>query len=571
MNLIVKYIRPYLKRMGVGVFVKFAGSVMDLLLPWILAYVIDNVVPVKDLRAVVLWGGLMLVCSILAIVGNITANRMAASVARDVTRTLRYDLFHKITSLSNRQVDEITIPTLISRMTSDTYNFHNLVSRMQRVGIRAPILVLGGILVTMTLDPVLSGVLCCMLPLMGAVVWFVSKKSVPLFRDFQRKQDKMLRVVRENASGVRVIKALSRQASEQRRFTQVNTEVMRQANRANMIMSSTSPIMNFLLNLGLVLVVLVGASRVNSGLTDVGKIVAFLSYFTIILNAMLSITRIITTYSVALASAGRIQEVMDLPREPELKDLPSQDDGEYHVVFDHVSFSYNGRGDDLCDLSLKLRRGESLGIIGPTGAGKSTVIQLLMRFYDVGSGSIRIGGQDIRTMEPRELREQFGVVFQNDVLFQNTIGENIRLGRDASPEDLRRAAAYAQAADFVEAAGGLNAHVAAKGANLSGGQKQRLLIARALAANPEILILDDSFSALDYRTDAALRGELAAHFAHTTTFVVAQRVNSIVHCDHILFLEDGKLKGYGTHEELLDSCPDYRELCCIQMGVEVAV
>ncbi len=568
MKLILRYIRPYFRRMGVGMFVKFTGTVMDLLLPWILAYVIDEVTPHKDQRALILWGVLMLICSVLAISFNILANRMASSVARDATETLRHDLFRRIVYLSNRQVDGFTVPSLISRMTTDTYNVHRMIGMMQRIGIRAPILVLGGVAVTMTLDPVLSGVLCAMLPLMAAVVYFLSKRSVPLFSSLQRGVDKLVRVVRENASGVRVVKSLSREQAERDRFRQANEDVMRRENKANFTMAALNPAMNFILNGGLVLVLLAGALRVNAGQTDVGKIIAFLSYFTIILNAMLSITRVITMYSVALASAGRIQEVMETERELSALEVPARDDGGAHLVFDRVTFSYHGQAPDLTEISFSLRQGESLGIIGPTGSGKSTVAQLLLRFYETGSGGIRLWGRDIRGFEPEELRRRFGVVFQNDVLFRDTIGENIRLGRSLSDREVERAARCAQAMDFIRAAGGFDAPVEAGGANLSGGQRQRLLLARALAGNPEVIVLDDSSSALDYRTDAALRQALREEYADTTTLIIAQRVSSIRHCTRILVLEDGREKGLGTHEQLLESCPEYRELCRIQMGEE---
>ena len=567
------YLKPYLGRMFVSMSVKFGGSIMDLFLPWILAYVIDTVAPREDKRALAFWGVMMFLCSVLAILGNIAANRMAAAVARDTTRAIRHDLFARIVYLSNRQVDAFTIPSLISRMTTDTYNMHRIVGMMQRIGIRAPILLVGGILITLTLDPVLTGMLVCMLPFLILVVAFRSKQSIPLFRTLQSSVDKLVRVVRENTTGIRVIKALSKTDYEIRRFEGVNREVMQKENKANMTMAIVNPIINFLLNLGLVLVVLVGAYRVNGGVSDVGKIIAFLSYFTIILNATLSVSRVITQFSAAAASANRIAEVLDAP-EDLLLSPPAREEAEAnppHIVFDRVCFSYEKKEDNLTDISFALRRGETLGILGPTGSGKSTIVQLLMRFYDIDSGSIRLDGRDIREIPLEELRARFGVVFQNDVLFENSILENIRLGRPLTQEQAAQAAEYAQASSFISEAGGLQAHVAAKGANLSGGQKQRLLIARALAAGPEILILDDSSSALDYKTDAALRAQLAGHFAQTTSIIVAQRVSSILHADHILVLEDGQPLGYGSHEELLASCPVYQEISKIQMGEGVAV
>lgn len=550
-----------------GLSIKLMGTVMDLLLPYILAYLIDVIAPLHDRRQTVFWGVIMAVCALLAVALNILANRMASAVARDTTRTLRHDLFARIAWLSNRQVDGYTVPSLITRMTTDTYIIHRMVGMMQRIGVRAPILLIGGIGVTLALDPVLAAVLVAILPLMGIVVYFVSKKSVPLFGEAQKSADEMVRVVRENTTGVRVIKALSKTEDEKKRFSQVNARLMQTENRANMTMALTKPTMNFILNGGLVLVVLVGAYRVNAGLSSAGSITAFLNYFIIILNAMLSVTRVLTMYSQALASAGRIEEVLKAPMQLLPEARPARQDGD-HLRFEHVTFSYDKKEPTLEDISFSLRRGESLGIIGPTGAGKSTVAALLMRFYDVDGGGVYINGSDVRSMDKNDLRARFGVVFQNDVLFKNTIAENIRLGRALTQEQLCTAGKSAQAEDFIRGAGGMDAHVEAKGANFSGGQKQRLLVARALAGHPEFLILDDSSSALDYRTDAELRSELRREYGDTTTVIIAQRVSSIQHCDRILVLEDGKTAGFGTHEELLKSCTLYRDIARLQMGVD---
>jgi ATP-binding cassette subfamily B protein len=552
--------------MLVGFLTKFTGTIMDLCLPWILAYVIDKVIPIGQIGPVIWWGVVMLACSVIAVVTNILANRMAAAVARDTTRRIRYDLFRKVAYLTNRQVDQFTIPSLISRMTSDTYNIHQMVGMMQRIGIRAPILLIGGILVTLTLDPVLTLVLVSVLPFITLVTVLVSRKGVPMFRFSQEMLDNMVRVVRENAAGIRVIKALSKTEDEKRHFDGVNKQVIQAEKKASMTMASISPAMNLLLNVGLTLVVLVGAMRVNGGQGEVGEIVAFTSYFTIILNAMMTITRIFTMYSKASASANRIGEVLSAPEEMAAQTETQVAAGDDHIVFDHVSFSYNKKEDNLTDIQFSIKRGETLGIIGPTGAGKSTIAQLLLRFYDVDTGEIRIGGRNVKEFDPGILREKFGVVFQNDVLFEDTIAENIRLGRNIDRESLEKAAQYAQTADFIAEKEGYGSELAIKGANLSGGQKQRVLIARALAGDPEILILDDSSSALDYKTDASLRNDIRTHYSSTTTILIAQRVSTVMRCDHILVLDDGKMVGYGTHSELMESCELYREIERIQMG-----
>ena len=575
MQTILKYCKPFILRISAGLSVKFFGTIMDLLLPWILAYVIDHVVPLRQIPLICLWGGVMVVCSFLAVSTNIIANRMASAVARDVTRNMRHDLFEKISCLSCAQIDQFTIPSLVDRLTADTYNIHRMVSSMQRLGIRAPILVLGGILITLTLEPALSLVLLAVLPFAVLVIYQISRKGIPLFIKLQGAVDTMVRVVRENATGIRIIKALSKAEYEKSRFAEANGEVTSREWKANIIMGITNPVMFLLLNLGLVGVIVAGAYQVNAGRTPPGVILAFLTYFTIILNATLSITRMFVMFSRGGASGDRVAEVLAKPEDLKIMERSHLPD-EYHIVFDKVGFSYHegSSGINLLEgISFALKKGETLGILGETGCGKSTVIQLLLRFYDVSSGCIRINGDDIRGILPEEFYTKFGVCFQKDVLFADTVRENIAFGRSLSDEELRRAVRYAQAEDFVNALGtegsqkdGLDYNLSSRGTNLSGGQRQRLLIARAVASSPEILILDDSSSALDYRTDANLRRTLRENFSDTTTIIVAQRISSVMQADHILVLEQGRILGYGTHRELMETCDLYQEINQSQMG-----
>ncbi len=566
MDRIFQYLKPYLPRMSVGLAIKFVGTSMDLLLPGILSHIIDNVVPLKNVPLIFLWGGVMIFCAAMALITNIVANRMASWVAQHTTEALRHDLFSRISYLSCRQIDGYTIPSLESRLTSDTYNVHQMIGMMQRLGIRAPILLIGGILITLLLEPVLSLVLIAVLPLIALVVYGVSRKGIPLYTKLQQGVDAMVRTVRENITGIRVIKALSKTDYEKERFSAVNGQVVAREKKAGMTMALTNPLMNLFLNVGLTAVIAVGAFRVNEGLTQPGKILAFLTYFTIILNAMLSITRMFVMFSKGSASAGRIREVLDTPEDLTVVP-PDSADGPYHVLFDHVTFSYQKKEDTVRDISFCLRRGETLGIIGATGCGKSTIVSLLMRLYDADSGEIRIGGQKIESIPPDVLYPKFGVVFQNDVLFAASIADNIDFGRKLPREQIEKAAECAQATEFIRSLpDGFEHRLTAKGTNLSGGQKQRLLIARALAGNPEILVLDDSSSALDYKTDSLLRRALATEFQGTTTIVIAQRISSILHADHILVLEEGRELGYGTHEELMDTCELYREISRSQMG-----
>jgi ATP-binding cassette, subfamily B, multidrug efflux pump len=563
---VLKYLKPYSLRMALGFTIKVLGTFMDLGLPWVLAYIIDDVIPYKKVSLILWWGLAMILLSIGARSFNIVANRMAARVARNTTERLRHDLFSKILDLSGTQLDHFTIPSLESRMTTDTYNIHNMIGLMQRLGVRAPIILIGGIIITSTLEPVLTLVLVAVLPFLGLVVYAVSKKGIPLYLDLQKTVDKMVRIVRENITGVRVIKALSKSVSEKHRFARINEEVVGKEQTAGITMAVTNPIMNLLFNLGLTFVVVVGAYRVNSGASEPGKIVAFLSYFTIMLQAVMAITRIFVVFSKASASASRIAEVLETAEDLEVKTAKDRTErSEYHIAFEQVNFSYTNEP-CILDMNFGIKKGGSLGIIGSTGAGKTTLINLLMRFYDVNEGRITINGTDIRTLDKQELRRRFGVVFQNDVLFADRIYENISIGRELPVERVFESAEHAQAAAFIEELDdGLDFKLAIKGSNLSGGQKQRLLVARALAGRPEILILDDSSSALDYKTDSLLRKAIRENYMDTTTIFIAQRISSVMKLDHILVLEEGRMVGYGSHEELLEQCEVYKEIYQSQM------
>ncbi len=567
MNVIYTYIKPHLGRMSLGLFIKFIGTITDLLLPSILAHIIDRVVPTRDVPMIVLWGMCMIVCSFVCMAGNVIANRMASAVARDASRALRHDLFSRIMYLSCHGVDTYTIPSLESRLTTDTYNIHNMLGRMQRLGVRAPILLIGGIIITAIMEPVLTLVMVAVLPFITLAVYRISAKGIPLYAEMQKAVDNMVRVVRENIQGVRVIKALSKTDYERRRYEDVNETLVRYETKAGVTMAASNPLMNIFLNTGLTAVVFVGAIRVNAGVSEPGKIIAFISYFTLISNAMMSITRMFVMYSKSIASANRIGEILSTPVDMEQLETELRQ-GEPYLVFDDVAFSYNGTKNNVDHISFSVREGGTLGIIGATGSGKTTLAALLLRFYDVDAGAIRIGGRDIRAMDEGELREKFGVALQNDFIYEDTIAENIRIGRDISDEALRRAAEHAQAIEFIDAYDdGFDHMLTTKGTNVSGGQRQRLLIARALAGKPEILILDDASSALDYKTDAKLRRALRENCPETkATVLIAQRISAVMHCDSILVLEEGEIVAAGTHEELLDTCDIYREIADSQLG-----
>ena len=560
------YLRPYWGYILLTVLIKLAGAALELLIPYFMEIMIDEKVPAGAVSQIYLYGALMLVCAAGCLFSNVMANRMSAKSSGKITQAIRHDLFYKLQHLSARQMDDLTVSSAQSRLTSDTYNINQLLARLQRLGIRAPILLIGGIIMMLTMDAVLALVLVALLPIIAVVVYFVTKNSIPMYTRQQTVLDKVVRVVQENITGIRVVKALSKTDYEKQRFHGVNEELADVGMKAGMITGVTNPVSSLVLRLGLTLVVLVGAFRVNSGNMKPGVIVAFLQYFTMILNAMLGVTRIFVMWSKGEASAKRVAQV--LASEEDLLVLPetAAQAPAAHIEFDRVRFSYTGIGTNLDNLSFRLMHGQTLGILGPTGSGKTTILNLLLRLYDTDSGTVRIDGQDIRTIPYDDLRKKFGVVFQNDFITEGTIGGNIRFFRDLDEAAIQQGAQTAQAAFIAEKEGGMDAEVLVRGNNLSGGQKQRLLIARALAANPEILVLDDASSALDYATDAALRSSLREHFRHTTTVIVAQRISALRHADLILVLQDGQVIGQGNHESLMETCEEYRIIAQTQMG-----
>ncbi|MEG3006396.1 MAG: ABC transporter ATP-binding protein [Oscillospiraceae bacterium] len=567
MKLIFRYIKPYKLKMLFIFITKFLGTIMDLLLPWILAHIIDDVVPLNSVNLVLRWGIAMIICAIIGVLTNVVANRMASKVAMLSARELRYNLFEKVNLLSCKQLDDMSIPSIISRLTSDTYTIHNYIGMMQRLGTRAPILLIGGIVMTLTLEPKLAVVLIALLPFMGIVIYKVTKTGVPLFAVARKSVDNLVSSVRENITGVRIIKALSKTEYEKERFDKINKQLIEKEQKAENTMAITNPTMNWFLNIGMTAVILVGAFLVNSGTSQAGKIIAFMSYFTIILNAMMSVTRIFVRSSKAIASADRLDEILNLPQDLTVSNVVDYKDNDCHIEFDDVSFSYHKKEAHIKNISFKLKKGETLGIIGGTGSGKTTIINLLMRLYDVDKGAVRINGRNVKTIPAQELHQMFGVVFQDDVIFADTIKENIDFGRILDEKDIEISSEYSQAIEFVDTLpDGFDHKLTIKGANLSGGQKQRVLISRALAGSPEILILDDSSSALDYKTDSLLRKNLKENFGETTSVIIAQRISSIMNSEHILVLHEGEILGYGTHQELLKNCEMYREISLSQMG-----
>ena len=562
------YLRPWYGMMAVGLTIKITGSFMELFLPEILSRIIDEVVPRGNMQEIVFWGCVMGVISLLALVFNILANRNASRVARNITENIRHDLFDKALYLSCEKTDAFTIPSIESRLTSDTYHLHRMIGMMQRLGVRAPIIAVGGLIMTFVLDPFLAMVFLAVVPFMVIVLYLRATRGVRMFTEVQKANDRMVGVVRENAQGIRIIKALSKVGYEKKRFHGVNENLKDEEVRANRMMALINPAMNFLLYLGMVGVILAGAYRVNLGLSKTGRILAFMSYFQMISRSLMAVSRMFIMYSRGMASSKRIMEILNCETEKDYvpKEYPAGDPA-YALEFRDVTFSYLKVKDNLKNISFRLKKGETLGIIGATGAGKTTVLSLLLHFYNIDQGAIYLNGRDIRSFAPSELRRQFGVVMQNDFLFRDSLEENVRFGRDVSEEEMLEAEEDAQAAEFIHDLPEENSYqLSVKGANLSGGQRQRVLLSRAFAGRPEFLLLDDSSSALDYRTDAALRKALQEKYPDTTMIIVAQRVSSIKNCDEILVLDHGTINGRGRHEDLIKDNTLYQDIADSQMG-----
>lgn len=579
MKRILAYLKPHSGFMTFAFTIKTLATMAELTLPYILSYIIDYVIRPLDgqtdidttiiTRRIVLWSLLMMVCAFIAVAGNITANRMAAKVSKTVAGEIRGDLFRRTMTLSPAQTDAFTVASLESRLTTDTYNIHHFMNVVQRMGVRAPIMLVGGLIITSTLDPVLTAVMAAVLPFIFITVYGISRKGLPMFKESQKAVDGMVKVVREDATGIRVIKALSRKKYESDRFDTANRTLAEKEKKANITMAAANPAMNFFMNLGLTAVVFAGAIRVNSDLTEPGKIVAFIQYFTLISMAMLAISRLFMMYSKASASSHRVAEVLDTPADlsvASVTDFPNKKNGAF-IEFDNVSFAYGNTKNVLHNISFTLNKGESLGIIGATGSGKTTLLSLLMRLYDVTEGNVYIDGQDVRTLKQEELGALFGAAMQNDFIFAGKIKDNIDFYRGISDDDIRASAVTAQADGFINSFDeGYERMLTSKGYNLSGGQRQRTLISRAVAGKPEILVLDDSSSALDYRTDSALRKALKTDTAGSTTVVVAQRVSSVMGCDKIIVLSEGRISAMGTHDELMETSEEYRDISNSQMG-----
>lgn len=575
----MRFTLTYLKKYGVAIAVSFfflaVEAISDLLQPTIMAMMIDRGVANRDMDYVLQMGGLMLLITALGAVAATMRNLLSSYVSQNFGALLRSDLFRKIQSLSFANVDKFDRASLVTRLTNDVNQVQVFVNGMMRIFVKAPLLCIGGLIMAAQLNLQLSVVLAVVVPIVGLFIVLNMKIGFPFFGKVQAALDRVNGTMREYLSGVRVVKAFHRYAFEREKFNAANEELQAKTISATRIMSVFGPAIMLVVNLGIVAVLWIGGHGVGEGSIEVGHIIAFTNYMTQILFALMMISMVFNLFVRAKASAQRIGEVFaeenQMTWEDSLQETTAQ---KGRIDFEEVSFSYEGTGGELVlkKISFTCLPGETVGIIGSTGSGKSSLVGLIPRFYDVTSGTLRVDGVDVRQVDPKKLRETIAIVPQKTVLFTGTVLENIRWGKeDATPEEVEQAARMAEAHDFVAATeNGYEARVGQGGVNFSGGQKQRLSIARALVRKPQILILDDSTSAVDVATEGRIKESLRKYAKGLTCILIAQRITSVMDADKIVVLDKGEVVGIGTHEALLQSCGVYQEIYHSQFGREVS-
>jgi ATP-binding cassette subfamily B multidrug efflux pump len=573
-RLLAGHLGPYRGRLAVVVVLLVVQALANLYLPELNAEIINDGVVLGDTAAILRIGGVMLLVSLVQGVTAIVGVYWSAQVAMGFGRDVRSAIFRAVESFSQAEVNRFGTPSLITRNTNDVQQVQSVVLLALTVMVPAPILAIGGVFMALRQDVPLSGLLAVILPMMFVIITLVLRRALPLFVAMQQKLDRINQVMREKLAGVRVIRAFVRTRHEEARFDVANRDLTLTALRVNRLFAITMPTLMAIMNLSGVAILWFGGIRVDEGAMPIGNLVAFLQYLMQILMAVLMAVIMFVMVPRAAVSAGRIREVLDtVPsiRDPEVATPSPARTG--LVEFRDVEFRYPGAADPvLRGVSFVARPGETTAIVGSTGSGKSTLVSLLTRFYDVTGGAILVDGIDTRDLDRDDLWRRIGLVPQKAFLFGGTVADNLRYGDPSADErDLWRALEIAQAADFVRAMpDGLDTPIAQGGASVSGGQRQRLAIARALVRRPDVYVFDDSFSALDFRTDVRLRAALARELGEATVIIVAQRVGTIMHADRIVVLEDGAVAGIGTHDELLATCPTYREIVASQLSPEEA-
>ncbi len=563
-----KYLPAFKKELIIGPAAKLTEAILELIVPLLMADVIDiGINGGAGKPYIYRMGGIMILMGAFGLGCALVCQYLASKASQGVGTVIRRDLFAKICELSHSELDNFGTPSLINRITNDVNQVQNAVAMLIRLVVRAPFLVIGAAVMAMTIDLKLSVIFLVVAPLASLTIYLVMSRSVPYYKVIQKKLDRIGLVTRESLSGARVIRAFSREEAEEKRFGEANADYSDTSLRVGRLSVLLNPLTYAIMNLAIGVIIWSGGFRVNVGELTQGQLIIFVNYMTQISLALVVVANLVVIFTRAAACSVRINEVLDT--EPSITDGNGAEEvpDAPAIEFRNVSFSYHSNGDcALENISFSLKKGETLGIIGGTGSGKTTLVNLIPRFYDADSGEILINGANVRDHKLETLRTIVGVVPQKALLFSGTVAENLRWGReDASDEDLKRAAGIAQAAEFIEKMpDGYDTYIAQGGRSLSGGQKQRMTIARALTADPEILILDDSASALDLATDAALRRAIAENTGEMTVVIVSQRANSIRGADKIIVLDDGEAVGIGTHEELLESCQVYREIVMSQ-------
>ena len=574
MRKLLVYLKDYKKESALAPLFKMLEAAFELFVPLVVAAIIDKGITTGDSGYVLRMGLILISLGIVGLVCSITAQYFAAKAAVGFSTKLKHALFGHIQSLSFTEIDTLGTSTMITRMTSDTNQVQNGVNMVLRLFLRSPFIVFGAMVMAFTVDVKAALVFVVAIPLLSIVVFGIMLVSIPLFKKVQGALDEVLGITRENLTGSRVIRAFNKEDDEKVHFNENNDLLTRAQIYVGKISALMNPLTYVIINGAIVVLVWTGAVRVDNGYITQGEVVALINYMSQILVELVKLANLIININKSIACGNRIQSIFEM--QPSITDGSGQkvdkvqtdtadrsEEAEYAVEFSHVGLTYAGAGDEsLTDIDFKVKKGETIGIIGGTGSGKSSVVNLIPRFYDVTSGFIKVDGKDVKDYPLEELRGKIGTVLQKAVLFHGTIRENLKWGNpDATEEDLNRAITVAQAKEFVDnKEGRLDFEIEQGGKNLSGGQRQRLTIARAVVKKPEILILDDSASALDFATDAALRKAIREMEGETTVFIVSQRAASIQHADRIVVLDDGKIVGLGTSEELLESCEVYQEI-----------
>ena len=569
------FLRPYRKNTYGGQFFKLLEAILELMIPTLMALIIDNGVKYNDRGYILKIGGLMILVAVVGVGCAFICQYNAAIASQGFGTAVRNRLFKHIGTFSHEALDQIGTSSLINRITNDVNQLQFAVAMWIRLVVRAPFLCIGGIIMAMLINPKLSLLILAILPIFSFILVLIMRKSIPLYKTVQRKLDRLAVVVRENLTGVRVIRAFGNVDYEKARFKGVSTDHAHTAIRVGSITALMNPATLLIMNMGILAIIWFGGIQVNGGRMTQGQIIAYINYVILILTALIVVANLVVTFTKAGASANRVNEIFQM--EGSIKDPEIQRGAQAYqpipgapmIEFKGVSFRYpDTREYALQDLSFQVRPGQTVGVIGGIGAGKSTLVHLIPRFYDVSQGQVLIGGHDVREMPQEVLRSKVGIVPQPAVLFTGTVADNLRWGKDDAGEgELEQALAIAQAKTFVQALPqGLDTIITQGGSNLSGGQRQRITIARALVMVPDILILDDSSSALDYATDAALAKALKESTRGMTVVNISQRVSSIKGADLIIVLDHGQVVGQGTHQTLLKTSPIYREICISQLG-----